>query len=146
MPKGGLLHVHLDATVDVSLLLQFALEHSAIHVRSTAPLTTDKATSLLPLPEFRPLPVSEYGKGFDIASPEYVPNTWIPLKDARQACSLGTAVFDQWVVGAMTIDPEEAYKTHNTVTKVGKSLLTWFTDLDVFMEDLAKISKYIYGV
>jgi adenosine deaminase CECR1 len=144
MPKGSLLHVHLDATVDVSLLLQLALEYPAIHVRSTAPLTTGQPTGLQYLPEFHPLPVSEYGKSFDIASPDYIPNTWIPLKEARQACSLGTAVFDQWVVGAMTINPEEAYKTHNTVTKVRRSLLIWLTDVDVFMKDLAKVSKHFF--
>ena len=115
MPKGSLLHVHLDATVDISLLLKIALEYPAIHVRSPTPLA---ATNPQPLPEFRALPVSEYGKRLDIAGPDYVPNTWIPLKEARQACSMGTAAFDKWVVGALTINPEEAYKTHNTVTKV----------------------------
>ena len=123
MPKGSLLHVHLDATVDASLLLQIALEHPAMHVRSVTPLTTDKLNSPQYLPEFRPLPVLEYNKSFDIASPDYVPNTWIPLKEARQVCSLGVASFDRWVVGALTINPEEAYKTHNTVTKVGIRLL-----------------------
>lgn len=123
MPKGGLLHVHLDATVDPSLLLRISLEHPAIHVRSLIPLTADNLNNPQYLPEFRPLPVSKYGKGLDIASPDYVPNTWVPLKAARQAFSLGVASFDQWVVGALTINPEEAYKTHNTVTKVGMRLL-----------------------
>ena len=118
MPKGSLLHVHLDATVDASFLLQIALEHPAMHVRSTTPLTMDNLNSFECLPEFRPLPVSEYGKSLDIASLDYVPNTWIPLKEARQACSLGVTSFDRWVLGAMTINSEEAYKTHNTVKKV----------------------------
>jgi adenosine deaminase CECR1 len=116
--------VHLDATVDASLLLQIALEQPALHVRTGSPLTTANLNSLQHLPEFRPLPVSEYGRGLDIASADYVPGTWVPLKEAREAFSLGVLAFDQWVMGSLTINPGEAYNTHNTVTKVGTSLLS----------------------
>lgn len=121
MPKGGLLHVHLDATVDVAFLLQLALQQPALHIRTTTPLTPDNITHHLP--EFRPLPVSEYGESADIASSTYAPGAWVPLNDARNAFSLGPQMFDKWILGALTINPMEAYNTHNTVTKVGPRIL-----------------------
>ncbi|KAF8511122.1 hypothetical protein BU17DRAFT_54841 [Hysterangium stoloniferum] len=124
MPKGAMLHAHLDATVDVSLVLKIALEHPAIHVRSSTYLSVDEATRQLP--EFRALPVSEYGTSADIASSTYVPDSWIPFKEARQACSLGIEAFDQWVIQAMTISPTEAYKTHSTVTKIWQKFTSTF--------------------
>ncbi|KAF8590054.1 adenosine deaminase-related growth [Ramaria rubella] len=124
MPKGGLLHVHLDATVDTSILLRIALEQPSIHVRAGAPLVTGNFTQSLP--EFRALPPEEYGKSADLASSSYLPDTWVPLKEARQAFSLGTVVFDQWVLGALTINPTEAYKTHNTVTKIWEKFTSTF--------------------
>jgi len=115
MPKGGLLHVHLDATVDAEILLRIALEHPEIHVRSPIPFANDLHTR--PLPEFRALPASQFGSAMDIASVNYAGGTWVPLKDARKAFSLGEKAFDDWMIGAITINPTEAYKTHNTVTK-----------------------------
>ena len=51
----------------------------------------------------------------------YELDAWVPLKNARDNFSNalgGKEGFDQWVVGSMTINPSEAYGTHNTVEKV----------------------------
>jgi len=79
------------------------------------------------LPEFCAFPVSEYGTSADIASSTYVSGTWIPFKEARQACSLGMEAFDQWVIQVMTINPTEAYKIHNTVTKIWQKSTSTFS-------------------
>ncbi|KIJ41330.1 hypothetical protein M422DRAFT_255841, partial [Sphaerobolus stellatus SS14] len=110
MPKGALLHAHLDGMVDPAILLRIALKHPAMHVRLPAPLslTTSNESESRPLPEFKALPVSQFGITADIASPEYVGGTWVPLKDARDRCSLGAEAFDEWVIGSLRINPTEA--------------------------------------
>lgn len=117
MPKGALLHAHLDATVNASYVLQLALKYPAIHVRATTVIT--KATIGSTLPEFRVLPESEFTTLQSLTDSSYSEGAWVPLQSARQNFSLGGPEgFDKWYVSATTIDPAEAYGTHNTVTKV----------------------------
>ena len=58
MPKGGLLHAHLDATVNAAVLLKLALQQPAIHIRVLTRLTADNLK--INLPEFGGLPQAEH--------------------------------------------------------------------------------------
>ncbi len=120
MPKGALLHAHLDATVIASILLELALKEAALHVRIAEPLTEQNIGTLLP--EFLALPVDSYNHdGSSLTSSDYVSKTWVGLARARETFdpSLGGPKgFDQWAIDAMMIRPAEAYGTHNTVNKV----------------------------
>ncbi|KII89146.1 hypothetical protein PLICRDRAFT_175374 [Plicaturopsis crispa FD-325 SS-3] len=119
MPKGGLLHVHLDATVDAKFLLQLALEQPAIHVR--APHAINAATLGETLPEFRALPQAEFSDVATLSDASYAGNQWVSLRNARDSFDPalgGPKAFDAWVIGALTINPNEAYHTHNTIDKV----------------------------
>ena len=121
MPKGALLHAHLDATVDVNFLLNRVLEQEALYVRASGPLTTLFPTANV-LPEFTPFPKSEVklSAGQSLTDPSY-DGGWIPVNVARESFSLelgGPGGFDKWFVASTTINPAEAYGTHNTVAKV----------------------------
>ena len=121
MPKGALLHAHLDATVDVNFLLRRVLEQDLIYVRASAPLTTLSPTANV-LPEFSPFPKSEVRLSTvqNLTDPSY-DGGWVPVKVARESFSLelgGPEGFDKWYVASTTINPAEAYGTHKTVTKV----------------------------
>lgn len=126
MPKGALLHAHIAATVDPRILLDLALKQPAIHVRVPEFLTTVNISSILPV--FSPLPVESHNlDGISITSSDYVPNSWVHIAKARETFDPllgGPAGFDKWVIAAMTINPNEAYGTHNTVTKVVYSVLS----------------------
>lgn len=118
MPKGGLLHGHLDAMVDCSFLLKLALAQPAIHIRTPALLTATNMSNILP--EFRGLPSSEFTNSNSLTT-DYVPGTWVNLKQARENFDPklgGPEGFDAWALGALTINPSEAYGTHNSVLKV----------------------------
>lgn len=117
MPKGALLHSHLDATVNAEFLLKLALKQPAIHVRVNGPLDA----AFLNLPEFRALPEESFSALPGLTDPSYTTGSWVSLQNARASFSPrlgGPEGFDRWVIGAMTINPSEAYGTHNTVTKV----------------------------
>lgn len=121
MPKGALLHAHLDAMVNVQSLLRLALKHPNIHVRTSGHVSLQNKGTILP--EFRPLG-SIRQLGADTASitdAEYAPGEWIPLAHARKAWPEymgGESGFDKWFVDALRISPAEAYHTHNTTVKV----------------------------
>jgi len=121
MPKGGLLHAHLDATVDVHFMLDRILEQEALYVRTSAILTTLSPTPNV-LPEFTPFPKSEVKLSpvQTLTDPSY-DGGWIPVKVARERFSPelgGPQGFDKWYFASTSIDPAEAYGTHKTVTKV----------------------------
>lgn len=101
------------------MLLDIALKHPAIHVRTTARLTTETIHTVLP--EFRPLPQDEWTSLGSLTDSVYEPGQWVPLPNARGAFDShlgGSAGFDAWAVRALTINPTEAYHTHNTTAKV----------------------------
>jgi adenosine deaminase CECR1 len=119
MPKGALLHAHLDATVNAKVLLQLALQQPAIHVRAARPINASTIKSTLP--EFKALPQDHYSDGVGLTEPSYVANDWVSIRKARETFDQdlgGPLGFDKWVTGALTINPNEAYRTHNTVPKV----------------------------
>ncbi|KAF7294760.1 Brix domain-containing protein [Mycena indigotica] len=122
MPKGGLLHAHLDATVDAQTVLRLALQQPALHVRTSEALTP---LNIQILPQFQAL--TEEQKTHSVVAltdTGYQPNTWLALQVARDGFLGGPTAFDAWAIGAMTINPSEAYQTHNTVDKLhrfGKS-------------------------
>jgi adenosine deaminase CECR1 len=109
MPKGALLHAHLDATVNAEFVLKVALEQPALHVRTTEPLSALNISEMLP--QFSAIP-QEMFTNSDVAltDPSYTPSTWVSLKKARAAFDPalgGPEGFDKWVIGAMTINPSE---------------------------------------
>ncbi len=119
MPKGALLHSHLDAMVNAADLLKIALEEPAMHVKVSTRLTASSLASTLPT--FRGLNLSEFSDELSITSSTYVPGTWVQIRRARENFSVafgGPEAFDTWVIGVITINPREAYETHNTVKKV----------------------------
>lgn len=119
MPKGALLHAHLDATVNASFLLQLALQQPAIHVRASTPINATTISSTLP--EFMALSPAHFSDGPGLTEASYTANEWVPINKARETFDAelgGPHGFDKWVIGALTINPNEAYNTHNTVAKV----------------------------
>ena len=118
MPKGALLHAHLDATVNPEILFKLALQYPVFHVRVHEPLTRSNLSTNLP--EFRALPQNQFSDLSSLTDVSYPLGSWVSLQKARVSFALhlgGQEGFDKWVIGAMTINPAEAYGTHNTVKK-----------------------------
>ena len=128
MPKGALLHAHLEATVDAASLLKMALEHRNLCIRAPVIMTKDMLSSTLP--DFLALPVAgSYVSPVTITSPDYVPNTYVSAQKVRNEWPEilgGPSGFDTWVIQALTINPREAYKTHNTTTKIWSKFASCF--------------------
>ncbi|KAI0053868.1 adenosine deaminase-like growth [Auriscalpium vulgare] len=127
MPKGALLHAHLDATVDKKYLWGLALQYPQLHVRAATVITAANRSTTLP--EFRPLPLTSSTHDGSFTAAGYVGDTWLPLHQARDAFDPalgGPDGFDKWVLDSMIINPAEAYGTHNTITKIWQKFLSTF--------------------
>jgi adenosine deaminase CECR1 len=115
MPNGALLHAHLDGTVNPEILLKLVLQYPVFHVRVHKPLTISNLSTNLP--EFRALPQDQLSELSSLTDASYPLGSWVPLQKARDSFLGGQDGFDKWVISALTINPTEAYGTHNTVTK-----------------------------
>ncbi|KAF9469287.1 hypothetical protein BDZ94DRAFT_1303779 [Collybia nuda] len=127
MPKGALLHAHLDATVNSEFLLKLALQQPALHVKVPQTITLSNVDSILP--EFRALPLDQYSNALSVTETSYEPGTWVSIQNARAAFdpSLGGPTgFDKWVIGALMINPTEAYNTHSTIAKIWEKFTSTF--------------------
>ncbi|KIK37706.1 hypothetical protein CY34DRAFT_810088 [Suillus luteus UH-Slu-Lm8-n1] len=119
MPKGALLHVHLDLTVNGNTLLALALQHTSIHIRASARVTPG-SIKFVEI-EFCPLPPSFVPQCISLCLPTYKPGEWIPLRRAREQFDAGlggTQGFDRWVASCLTINPSDAYVTHNNNIRI----------------------------
>ncbi|KAK7467373.1 hypothetical protein VKT23_004430 [Stygiomarasmius scandens] len=119
MPKGAILHSHFDAMGNAAEILGLVLQQPAMHIRCVKPLTVSNIKTVLP--EFQCLPQEMYPSEVTLLTDPSYKNTWISVKLAREMFDPklgGPEGFDRWVIAAMTIDPSEAYGTHNTVKKI----------------------------
>ncbi|CAE6353837.1 unnamed protein product [Rhizoctonia solani] len=121
MPKGGLLHVHIDAMCDASYLLKLALEYPTMHVQTTGPLN---GSAPYPLPTLKPLTQVELNQSANNTLPtyqDYIPGSWVAIQRARDGFPDelgGQEGFDKWIIGALSINAEEACENCNTSTKI----------------------------
>jgi len=144
MPKGALLHAHLDATVNASFLLQLALQQPAIHVRASKFIDERSISSTLP--EFRALSRDQFSDSASLTEVSYPSNEWVSIRKARESFDAelgGPHGFDKWVIGALTINPNEAYNIHNTVAKIWKKFSNTFITSDGLIRFTPIWAEYI---
>ncbi|OJA17830.1 hypothetical protein AZE42_03322 [Rhizopogon vesiculosus] len=121
MPKGSLLHVHHNASVEARTVLNLALGHPAIHIRVPGPL--DASSLKYVLPDIQPIPAEQYPATVNPASITDVTYTggWVPIQKARELFDPalgGPDGFDKWVLGTFVINPSDAFRTYNTPMKI----------------------------
>ncbi|KAG8786706.1 hypothetical protein FRC16_001648 [Serendipita sp. 398] len=129
MPKGALLHAHLEATVDARVLLELAIMYENICVRTSGRVTAENIGSILP--DFYVMPKGvEYDTSPSITSEGYNPDSHVSTAKARNdwpEALGGPEGFDTWVIRGLTINPQEAYGTHNTAIKIWDKFITCFS-------------------
>ncbi|KAG8217611.1 Metallo-dependent hydrolase [Butyriboletus roseoflavus] len=119
MPKGALLHAHLDLTVGARTLLDIALRYPTIHISSPEPITSANIT--FTRPNLRPTPTNLIASITSLTDLAYHPDSWIPLVTARERFDStlgGPDGFDRWLISKMSINPSDAYTTHNNNIRI----------------------------
>lgn len=123
LPKGALLHAHLDAMIDVGWLLEKALSTEGMTIYSSTALCTPRAldTGVIRFRYSKSAPESSVS----IWASEYKASTGIPLTVAADTFpDGGRSGFINWMKGRCTITADESLKHHQGVNAVWRK----FTD------------------
>ncbi|CAO1626557.1 unnamed protein product [Sympodiomycopsis kandeliae] len=99
LPKGALLHCHMDGTVEANWLIQEALKYQDIfHVRAQGVLNQD--TLYTHDVTFAALPVEDQGVQYngDVFAEDYDGHQWMSLREARKRFPINS-VYDPAPVG-----------------------------------------------
>ena len=148
MPKGALLHAHMDAMVDYEYLFEVLFTTPGMHIYSSKPILTPADLEVAPV-KFR-FVKTDHGMfhrlhiGGDVLikivneksiwSKEYVPQTPILLTAAAEAFpNGGKAGFLAWLSDRCTITNKESIEHHHGVDAVWRKFSSVFTILGTFI-------------
>lgn len=125
MPKGTLLHCHLEAMVDLPWLFEQALTVEGIHISADAPLDSEDARTSTTF-IFKWLKESP-NLDSTIWSDSYSPGTWIKATEAADKFpNGGREGFKAWVTARTTITHDESLAHHHGPNDVWRKFQSCF--------------------
>ncbi|KAL4900825.1 hypothetical protein BDW74DRAFT_161158 [Aspergillus multicolor] len=134
MPKGTLLHAHMEAMIDVDWMVQQAIDLHGFYISSPVPLCPGTGSAGKWSEPFRFL----YRPGFaekvqngcqdevKIWQADYTPDQLVPAAAAAKAYPGGVEAFKAWAVSRMTINEEEALEHHHGIKDVWNKFQSCF--------------------
>jgi adenosine deaminase CECR1 len=144
MPKGCLLHAHMDAMVDFGFLFSVLLATPGIHISSAVPLCTPSALTGAE-PSFR------YRKSAstdgDIWSDAYVPGTFILLtKAADEFPDGGREGFVRWLKSRCTISSTDSVEQHHGVDEIWRKFSKCFMVIGTVIHYEPVFRKFLWNL
>jgi len=128
MPKGALLHCHLEAMVDLEWLIEEAFNLKGYHIKADAPLDSDNAQAVSPFmfKWLKDTPASSVSST-PIWSASYSPGTFIPIAAAADSFPHGGREgFKTWLRARTTITLEESLCHHHGPNDVWRKFQSCF--------------------
>lgn len=124
MPKGCLLHAHLDAMVDFDFIIARLLDTPGIHISSSAPLTKESAMANAALSfRYRKQPRADGS----LWNNDYVPGTYILLTQAADAFpGGGREAFCRWLKSRCTLSLVDSHEQHHGIVAIWKKFESCF--------------------
>ncbi|KAH7086513.1 hypothetical protein FB567DRAFT_528122 [Paraphoma chrysanthemicola] len=124
MPKGTLLHCHLEAMVDLDWALEEAFNTEGVCVIADGPITTEQQRRKTGFS----FTYSKTAKdGASVWSEEYTPNTPIPINTAAENFpDGGKAAFIEWIRSRVTITASEHLSHHEGPNEVWRKFMSCF--------------------
>lgn len=120
MPKGSLLHAHMDAMFDIDHLIGLTFSTPGIHMTAPKPLITPKEYETTPFTfQFSSRPAEESESAASVWSEAYVPSTLIPMQKAASSFPKGgESGFREWLKSRCVLMPEHSYFHHHGVDAI----------------------------
>ena len=132
MPKGALLHAHLDAMVDVDWLIDQTLNEKGICIQASEPLNDKSKRNQSPI-KIRYHPedsISQLKKSNSIWSSTYEPDTPIPVREAQRSYPDHDQTFKKWLSSRCIISPEESLAHHQGLNAIWRKFQSCFLNID----------------
>lgn len=128
MPKGSLLHAHLDAMFDVGCLIDQVFATPGIHMSAPQPLATATDHEEAPFSfQYSSRSISESENVPAIWSTSYKPSTLIDIhKAASSFPNGGESGFREWLRKRCVIQPEHSYYHHHGVDAIWEIFMRTF--------------------
>jgi adenosine deaminase CECR1 len=139
MPKGALLHAHMDAMVDFEWLFVKLLSTPGMHIRCTHALSTPQQLETAPV---RFCYRKSKARETSIWSEDYVVDTPVPVfKVANEFPAGGREGFLTWLKNRMTITHDESLEHHHGVDVVWQKFQSVFPIINsiIFYEPIFRM-------
>ncbi|RAO68954.1 uncharacterized protein BHQ10_004966 [Talaromyces amestolkiae] len=140
MPKGALLHAHMDAMFDLDFLIDQAFETPGIHMSAPAPLLTKDDLEIAPFTfQYLPHQLEDSDNLEPTWSKDYKPASFIHIqKSAATFPDGGEAGFRQWLKNRMMITADHSYYHHHGVNAIWEIFVRVFPILQsiIFYEPI----------
>lgn len=116
MPKGALLHAHMDAMIDSDFLVDQVLATEGMVIQASRALTTEEVRKAA-------IVTFQYSKSptttkTSIWADTYQPGELVPAIAAADSFEGGREAFKTWIVSRSTITPEESLNHHHGLDAV----------------------------
>lgn len=120
MPKGSLLHAHMDAMFDIDFLIDQAFSTPGMHFKAPQPLLTLKDYEEVPFSfQYSSQPLSASDATPSIWSEAYETSSLIPVQRAASSFPQGgDAGFREMVRNRCMLMPEHSYNHHHGVDAI----------------------------
>ena len=120
MPKGSLLHAHMDAMFDIDFLIGQIFSTPGIHIYAEKPMLTPKDCEEAPfLFQYSTRPIQESEDKPTMWSQAYEPSSMINLQKAASSFpNGGEAGFKAWLRSRCVLSPEHSYLHHHGVDAI----------------------------
>ncbi|KAK7941229.1 uncharacterized protein PG986_013616 [Apiospora aurea] len=131
MPKGSLLHAHIDAMVDFKFLLDVLMKEPGMHISADMPLTSPRALENATL-LFRFFKTARTKDS--LYSRDYAPGTFIRITQAADAFpDGGREGFLKWLHSRCTLSRTDAVAQHHGVDEIWTKFYKCFRVVNSFL-------------
>lgn len=119
MPKGSLLHAHMDAMFDIDFLIDQALATPGIHISAPKPLISPQDYDVAPVTFQFSSRAQQDSEKPSLWYETYEPSTLIPIQKAADAFPRsGEAGFREWLKCRCMLMPEHSYHHYHGVDAI----------------------------
>lgn len=127
MPKGALLHAHLEAMIDVDWLVDQALAEKGFCISASEGLTDSgkRASAFLQFRFYSEEEIREQQSAGNIWTPSYQPHVPVPIREAQRTFPDDTT-FKKWLVSRCTITAEESLCHHHGLNAIWRKFQSTF--------------------
>lgn len=123
MPKGALLHCHLEAMADLDWLFDEMFNIGGIHMQADAPLVNDAAREATTV-TFKWL--SSPNQAASIWSETYTGGQMVPVETAADSFPGGRSAFKSWLKTRTMITTEETLRHHHGPNEIWRKFTSCF--------------------